>query len=108
LVERINAANTASLCHPPRACVNPHILAVEKGYLVTTFSGNTSKHAEVRPEALREYLFELPMSAWPSGPSISISPADLVIDPDAVQKNVKEAQRICRSLRLNVKFIPGG
>jgi hypothetical protein len=48
------------------------------------------------------------MSAWPLGPIVGITPSDDVIDSRAIQKNLDQAQRICRSFGLDVQFRPGG
>ena len=105
---RITAASTSQYCHSPDACSNPDILVVDDGYVVTIFAGNRPSHAVLHAEALRKYLMALPMSAWPRGPIIEISPSDVVIDSHSVQKNLEQAQLICRSLGLDVHFRPGG
>ena len=105
---RITAARTGQYCHVPDACFNPHILVLEGGYDVTTFEGNRPQHAMVRPEGLRDHLQSLPMSAWPQGPMILISPSDDVIDGSAIKKNLDEAERVCHSLGIDVEFRPGG
>ena len=46
LRDRIVAANTSKYCLPD-ACFNPHVLAVETGYEVTTFLGSKPQHAHV-------------------------------------------------------------
>ena len=48
------------------------------------------------------------MSAWPLGPVVGITPSDDVIDSRAIQKNLDQAQRTCRSLGLDVQIHPGG
>jgi hypothetical protein len=81
---------------------------MEKGYFVTVFTGDRPHSAAVSTEALGQYLIALPMSAWPVGPIVGISPSDDVIDSQAIQKNLDQAQRICRSLGLDAQFRPGG
>lgn len=105
---RIAAAKTEQYCQSPNACFNPGILVLENGYDVTTFLVNKPKHETIRPGALASYLVSLPMTAWPQGPSILITPSDDVIDGKAIEGNLKEAQRICHSLNLRVEFRPGG
>jgi hypothetical protein len=105
---RIAAASASQKCHPSDECVNPHILAVENGYFITTFVGAKPQHTQVRVAALRDYLLGLPMSAWPRGPAILISPTDDVTDWRTVQRNLEEAQHTCRSLGLDVEIRPGG
>lgn len=105
---RIIAAGTSQYCHSPDACFNPHILVVEAEYDVTTFTGNRPHLARVPLQALRDYLLAVPMNAWPQGPMIGITPSDDVIDWPSIQRNLEEAQRICRSLGLDVQFRPGG
>ena len=105
---RIAAAKTAQYCHSPRACFNPNILVVENGYDITIFVGDRPKHETVPADALAGYLVSLPMNAWPQGPTILITPSDDVIDGKAIERSLKEAQRICNSLSLNIDFRPGG
>jgi hypothetical protein len=105
---RIIAARTSQYCHSPKACFNPHILVIEKGYFVTVFTGGRAQSTAVPTEALGEYLIALPMSAWPLGPFVGISPSDDVFDSQAIQKNLDQGQRTCRSLGLDVQFHPGG
>jgi hypothetical protein len=105
---RIASVSTSQKCLPPDECINPHILSIESGYFITTFAGAKPQYAQVRAEALRDYLVGLPMSAWPRGPMILLSATDDVTDWRAVQLNLEEAQRICRSLNLDVKILPGG
>ena len=50
----------------------------------------------------------LPLSDWPLGPTIGISPSDDVMDSQAIQKNLDDARSTCRSLGLEVQFRPGG
>lgn|SRR6185437_4234131 len=108
LHDRILAANTSQYCHSPDACFNPSVLAVEDGYFVTIFKGNKIEHAHVPAKDLARYLQELPMQAWPQGPSITVSPSDDVIDGNAVQQNFQVAQQLCRSLGLKVEVRLGG
>jgi hypothetical protein len=105
---RITAARTSQYCHSSNECFSPHILVIERGYFVTVFAGVRPQSTAVSTEALGEYLTALPMSAWPLGPVVGISPSDDVFDSKAIQKNLEQAQRICRSLGLNVQFRPGG
>jgi hypothetical protein len=108
LGERITAAHTSQYCRLPDACFNPHVLAVENGYSVTTFMGAKPQYVHVATGKLAEHLQRLPMQAWPLGPSILISPTDDVIDGRAVQQNLDAAQQLCRSMGLNVQIRPGG
>jgi hypothetical protein len=107
LRDRIVAADTSKYCLPD-ACFNPHVLAVEGGYEVTTFLGSRPQHAHVAAKGLAKYLQSLPMQVWPRGPSIAISPTDDVIDEHAVEQNLVAAQEVCRSIGLQVQVIPGG
>lgn len=105
---RITAARTSEYCHAPDACFNPHILVVEEGYFVTIFAGRQPQGTAVSTQGLGEFLIALPMSSWPLGPSIGITPSDDVVDSRAIQKNLDLAQRTCRSLGLDIQFRPGG
>jgi hypothetical protein len=105
---RITAASSSHYCHSPNGCFNPHILVVEKGYFVTIFPGNRPQSTAVSPEDLGEFLIALPISAWPLGPIVGITPSDDVIDSQAIQTNLDQAQRTCRSLGLDIQFRPGG
>jgi hypothetical protein len=107
LHDRIVAADTSKYCLPD-ACFNPHVLAVETGYEVTTFLGSKPQHAHVEAKDLAKYLQSLPMQVWPRGPSIAISPTDDVTDQHAVEQNFLAAQEVCRSMGLQVQVIPGG
>ena len=107
LRDRIVAADTSKYCLPD-ACFNPHVLAVETGYEVTTFLGSKPQHAHVAAKDLAKYLQSLPMQVWPRGPSIAISPTDDVTDQHAVEQNFLAAQEVCRSIGLQVQVIPGG
>jgi len=107
LRDRIVAADTSKYCLPD-ACFNPHVLAVETGYEVTTFLGSKPQHAHVEAKDLAKYLQSLPMQVWPRGPSIAISPTDDVTDQHAVEQNFFAAQELCRSIGLQVQVIPGG
>ena len=108
LHDRIMAAHTSQFCRPPDACFNPHVLAIEAGYDVTTFIGSKPEHERVPAKGLATYLQALPVQAWPRGPSITISPSDVVLDPRAVEQNFNAAQQLCRSLGLEVQVQPGG
>jgi hypothetical protein len=107
LHDRLVAANTSKYCLPD-ACFNPHVLAVENGYEVTTFLGSKPQHAHVAAKDLARYLQSLPMQVWPRGPSIAISPTDDVTDQRAVTQNFDAAQQVCRSMGLEVQVLPGG
>jgi hypothetical protein len=107
LRSRIIAAKTSQYCHS-NACFSPYILVIEKGYLVTIFTGDRAQNTAVSTEELGQYLISLPTSAWPLGPVVGITPSDLVIDSQAIQKNLAQAQQTCRSLGLDVQFRPGG
>jgi hypothetical protein len=108
LRERIIAARAVQYCHLPDACFNPHILAVESGYEVTTFLGFKPQYAHVPTKNLAKYLSGLPMQVWPQGSSISISPTDDVTDWHAVDENLRAAQHLCQSMGLDVKILHGG
>jgi hypothetical protein len=108
LHDRIMAAHTAQYCLPPNACFNPHVLAVESGYDVTTFLGTKPQYAQVPAKDLAKYLQALPMQAWPRGPSISLSPTDDVTDQHAFKQNLHAAQQLCASMGLAVQVLPGG
>ena len=108
LHDRIVAAHTSQYCRPPDACFNPHVLAVESGYDVTTFLGARPQHAHVPAKDLVTYLQALPMQAWPRGPSIGVSPSDVVTDQHAVEQNFDAAQQLCRSMGLEVQVLLGG
>ena len=107
LHDRIIAADTSKYCLPD-PCFNPHVLAVENGYDVTTFLGAKPQHAHVPTKSLAKYLQSLPMQVWPRGPSIAISPTDDVTDQRAVTQNFDAAQQVCRSMGLQVQVLPGG
>ena len=107
LRDRIVAADTSKYCLP-EACFNPHVLAVESGYEVTTFLGSRPQHAHVTAKGLAKYLQSLPMQVWPRGPSIAISPTDVVTDQRAIEQNFLAAQEVCRSMGLQVQVLPGG
>lgn len=108
LHDRIIAADTSKYCRLPDACFNPHVLAVETGYDVTTFLGSNPQHAHVAGKDLAKYLQALPMQVWPRGPSIAISPTDDVTDQRAVEQNFLAAQQVCRSLGLEAQVLLGG
>ena len=107
LHDSIIAADTSKYCLPD-ACFNPHVLAVETGYDVTTFLGSKPQHAHVAAKDLSKYLQALPMQVWPLGPSIAISPTDDVTDQHAIDQNFLAAQQVCRSMGLQVQVLPGG
>ena len=107
LRDRIIATDTSKYCLPD-ACFNPHVLAVETGYEVTTFLRSKPQHAHVAASDLAKYLQALPMQVWPRGPSIAISPTDVVTDQRAVTQNFDAAQKLCRSMGLQVQVLPGG
>jgi hypothetical protein len=102
------AAHTSQYCRPSDACSNPHVLAVESGYNVTTYLGSKPQHAQIPAKDLAKYLQALPMQAWPRGPSIAISPTDVVTDQHAVEQNLHTAQQLCGSMGLEVQVLPGG
>src|ERR1700719_1021692 len=89
LHDRIMAAHTSQYCRSPDACFNPHVLAVESGYDVTTFIGSKPQYAQVPARDLAKYLQTLPMQAWPRGPSIAVSPTDDVTHSHAVAENLQ-------------------
>ena len=107
LRDRIIATDTSKYCLPD-ACFNPHVLAVENGYEVTTFLGAKPQHAHVAANDLADYLQALPMRVWPRGPSIAISPTDVVTDQRAVEQNFYAAQQVCRYMGLEVQVFSGG
>jgi len=107
LHDRITAANTSKYCLPD-ACFNPHVLAVESGYVVTIFLGSKPQHTNVPPKELTKYLQSLPMQTWPRGPSIEISSTDVFADQHAVERNLSGAEQVCRSMGLEVQVRPGG
>ena len=107
LRDRIIATDTSKYCLSD-ACFNPHVLAVENGYEVTTFLGAKPQHAHVPTEGLAKYLQRLPMQVWPRGPSIAISPTDVVTDQRAVEQNFYAAQQVCRYMGLEVQVFSGG
>jgi hypothetical protein len=104
----IMAAHTSQYCRSPDAWVNPHVLAVESGYDVTTFLGSKPQSAHVPAKDLAAYLEALPMQVWPRGPSIALSPTDDVTDQHAISQNLLAAQQLCRSLGLEVQVLPAG
>jgi len=106
LHDKIVAESTSKYCLPD-ACFNPHVLAVETGYVVTTFFGSKSKHTIVPSTGLAKYLQSLPMQTWPRGPAIEISPTDVFADQHAVEQNLSGAERVCRSMGLEVQIRPG-
>jgi hypothetical protein len=86
--------------------VVPLVSQPKPGSFITTFSGAKPQHAQVRVEALRDYLVGLPVSTWPRGPMIMLSPTDDTTDWHAVPRNLEEARRICHSLGLDVEITP--
>jgi hypothetical protein len=108
LHDRIVAAHTSQYCRPPDACSNPHVLAIENGYDVTTFLGTKPQYAQVPAKDLAKYLQALPMQAWPRGPWIALSPTDDVNDQHAINQNLLAAQQLCLSLGLEVHVLRGG
>lgn len=104
---RIAAAMATQRCRPPDQSYNPHILAYETGYFITTFGGSKPRYTEVPAVSLHDYLARLPRSVWRRGRAITISPlgdADAdVNDPQAVRWNFERAQRICRNFGLDVE-----
>jgi hypothetical protein len=108
LRDRIVSARSTRYCRVPDACANPHVLAVENGYEVTTFLGSAPQHAHVPTEKLAQYLDALPARVWPRGPTIDISPTDVTTDLHAVAQNLSAAKQVCRSLGLVVQVWPGG
>ena len=108
LYDRIMSAHTSQYCRVPDACSNPHVLAVESGYEVTTFLGSKPRYAHVPAKDLATYLQALPLQVWPRGPSIALSPTDVVTDQHAIDQNLLAAQELCRSLGLEVQVLPGG
>ena len=107
LYQRIVTARGSAIC-TDSICANPHLLALETEYIVTTFEGSKPHQATLPTKKLAEYLQALPMQAWPRGPSITISPTDVVIHSHAVEDSFLAAQRLCRSLGLQVEVRPGG
>jgi hypothetical protein len=105
LRERIVAANPSCLTD---ACMNPIVLAVEDGYWVNAFSGGKQQNAHVRATELAKHLTALPLQAWPRGPSVTVTLSDIVSDGHAVARNFETAQRVCRSLGLDVQVRPAG
>lgn len=107
LRSRINSARHSQDCHSS-GCFGPQILVIESGYFVTVFTNDRPQSTAVSSKALGEYLNALPLSAWPLGPIVGITPSDDVIDSRAIQKNLDEARRTCHSLGLDVEIHPGG
>jgi hypothetical protein len=105
LRDRIVAANPSCFTN---TCINPSVLAVEHGYWVSAFSGGKQQNAHVRATELAKYLTALPLQAWPRGPSVTVTLSDIVSDGHAVARNFETAQRVCRSLGLDVQVRPAG
>lgn len=103
--------NSTQYCQTPvDRCTNPHILGDEEMLRLTYFVDGTPQHSSVRTEELAHYLTSLPISAWPRGPSITLSPADVFSGPDSrrrIDQNLAEAERICRSLGLDIEHRMG-
>ena len=107
LRNRIVAGRAEQYCRPD-ACFNPSILAAENEYDVTVFAGTQPALARVQLNKLRSYLLGLPLTAWPRGPAVIITPTDIVEDGQAVQRNLRQAEAVCRELGLDVQIRPGG
>jgi hypothetical protein len=107
LRNRIRAGRAEQYCRPD-ACFNPSILSTENEYDVTAFAGAKPVLARVPLQKLHSYLLGLPLSAWPQGPAIIITPTDVVDDGQAVQRNLRQAEVVCRELGLEVQIRPGG
>jgi hypothetical protein len=108
LHDRILSANTSQYCHPPDACFNPVVLAIEDGFEVTTLQGSKPRTVHVPAKDLGKYLQSLPMQAWPQGPSIVLTRSDDVIDEKTIERNLDDARRLLQSFRLEVQFRPAG
>jgi len=105
---RITAASPSQSCHSANGCFNPHILVLEKGYFVTIFSRDRPQSTAVSTEGLGEFLIALPMSAWPLGPVVGITPSDDVIDSQAYSEECRRSPANLPFLGLDVRFRPGG
>jgi hypothetical protein len=108
LHDRIVAARTSQYCSARAACYNPIVLALETGYDVTTFVGSTPKRANVPPAELSKYLESLPMQVWPLGPKIELTQTDVLTDAPTLHRSISSAERVCRSMGLEVQVLPGG
>ena len=108
LHDRIVAAHTSQYCRAPAACYNPIVLILETGYNVTTFVGSTPKRANVPPAELAKYLESMPMQVWPLGSKIELTQTDVVTDAPTLHTNFTSAERVCRSMGLEVQVLPGG
>jgi hypothetical protein len=108
LRSRILAANLSPVCGGVENCLNPMVFAEDRGITVTTYAGGKQNIATVPAKALRDYLLALPMAAWPHGAVVTLSRADLVIDSKLVSQNFTDAEKICRSLGLDLQIRPGG
>jgi hypothetical protein len=95
-------------CNSAESCSNPFILADDDGFEVTTSVTGRFETARVRADRLRGHLLALPMSAWPLGTIVTISRTDFVEDEAVVEHNFAQAERVCRSLGLDVQIRPGG
>lgn len=107
LRNRLVAGRAEQYCRPD-ACFNPSILATENEYDITTYAGNKPSVARIPLRKLHSYLLGLPLNAWPRGPAIVITPTDVVEDGQAVQRNLRQAEAVCRELGLEVRIRPGG
>ena len=106
---RIVASNaSATNCGTHSDCIGPSILAVEDGFWLTTVTNGTPHPVKVETTRLRQALTALPVNAWVRGPEIVIAPTDDVSDGGAVNRNLEEAERICRALGLDVHRRLGG
>jgi hypothetical protein len=93
LRDRIIANDTSKYCLPD-ACFNPHVLAVENGYEVTTFLGAKPQHAHVPTKSLAKYLQSLPMQVWPRGRQL----------PSAQQTTLQTSMPLSRTSLLLKRF----
>jgi len=104
--------NSTQYCQTPvNRCTNPGILADEEMLRITFFVDGIPHDSSVRTEELAHYLTSLPISAWPRGPSVTLAPADVFSGPDGprrTEQNLAEAERICRSLGLDIDLRMGG
>ena len=108
LHDRIVAARTSQYCRARAACYNPIVLALETGYDVTTFVWSEPNRASVPPAELAKYLESMPMQVWPLGPKIELTQTDVVTDALTLHRNFSSAERVCRSMGLEVRVLPGG
>ena len=108
LRERILASHASTTCGERPDCIGPSVLAAEDGFWLTTVTNGTPRPLKIPANGLRAALVALPVSAWVRGPEIVISPTDVVTDGQAVARNLDEAERVCRSLGLDVQRRLGG